>query len=147
MGKKNVSATVDEDVYEFLQQDHINNSGLINRCLREYMNTGGDVSAVRDLRIRQLEDEANDLESRAENKRERADELRQELQKTEANEKTEQRKRVLEGAEMIPADPSHPFVQQHADDVDMTPKELAEEIADYHAKELVTDCDDDLNSL
>lgn len=148
MSKHNISATVDDDVYEFLQQDHINISGLVNRCLTEYMNTGGDVSAVRDLRIQQLEDEAEELKSRAERKKQKADDLRAEIERVQTEEQKERLGDVLDSASMIPADPSHPFITSHAKALDMTPEQLAEEIADYHGKEVESDDDDDgLNSL
>jgi len=147
VSKNRVSATVDDDVYEFLQQDHINMSGLINRCIREYMNTGGDVSAVRDLRIQQLEDEAEDLKSRAENKREKANRLREQIEASNESDREERLNEVVSSAGMIPADPSHPFVQQHSDELDMTTDELAKAIADAHGKDLQTNTDDDLNSL
>jgi len=145
---ENISASVDDDVHEFLQQDHINISGLVNRCLKEYMNTGGDVSAVRDLRIRQLKDEADELETRADTKRQRAKELREELEATKDEEQSAELDAVLQQAEYIPADAGHLFVQEHATELGMTPDELADAIAEKYGKER-TDSDDDtdLNSL
>jgi len=147
VSKQNVSATVDDDVYEFLQQEHINTSGLINRCLKEYMNTGGDVSAVRDLRIQQLEDEAADLASRASKKRERAEELREALETKQEEAAEETLQDILDDAANTPADPTHPHVVDHADAADMTPEELAREIADYHDKEYDPFNDDTPESL
>lgn len=146
---ENISASVDDDVHEFLQQDHINISGLVNRCLKEYMNTGGDVSAVRDLRIRQLKDEADELETRAETKRQRAEELREELEATKDDEQSAELDAVLQRAEYIPADPEHPFVRDNADELGIRPAELADEIADRYGKERIEENTDgsDLNSL
>lgn len=127
MSKNNISATVDDDVYEFVQQDHINTSGLINRCLREYMNTGGDVSAVRDLRIKQLEDDAEDLLSRAENKREKAEELREAIEKQDDEVDESRREEQLKKLRMVPDDPEHMLVQQVADELNMTPEEAITE--------------------
>lgn len=148
VSKKRISATLEDDVYQFVQQEHINTSGLINRCLKEYMNTGGDVSAVRDLRIRQLKDEADELETRADTKRQRAKELREELEATKDDEQTAELDAVLQRAEYIPADPEHPFVQENAAELGIDPTGLADEIADKYGKTR-TDSDDDtdLNSL
>lgn len=130
MSKNNISATIDDDVYEFVQQDHINTSGLVNRCLREYMNTGGDVSAVRDLRIQQLEDDAEDFETRAQNKRETAKELRKAIEKESNTVDEGKRKEQLEKVRMVPDDPGHMLVQEVADELDMTPEEVLEEAND-----------------
>jgi len=148
VSKKRISATLEDDVYQFVQQEHINTSGLINRCLKEYMNTGGDVSAVRDLRIRQLKDEADELESRADTKRQRAKELRGELEAAKDDEQTAELDAVLQRAEYIPPDPEHPFVQENATELGIEPTDLADEIADKYGKTR-TDSDDDtdLNSL
>jgi len=134
VSKNNISATVDDDVYEFVQQDHINTSGLVNQCLKQYMNTGGDVSAVRDLRIQQLMDEAEEYDTLAEKKREQAEELQEAYERAEAEDTEERRQEVIDNAENIPADPSHPhFVE--AEGVDMTPEELAKAAAEEYNKE------------
>lgn len=130
MSKQNISATVDDDVYEFLKQEHINTSGLVNRCLREYMNTGGDVSAVRDLRIQQLEDDAEDFEARAEKKREKAQELREAIEKQETEVDEGRREELLKKLRMVPDDPDHPLVREVADELDMTPAEAIKEAND-----------------
>lgn len=148
VSKPNISATVDEDVHEFLQQDHINISGLVNRCLREYMNTGGDVSAVRDLRIQQLEDDAADLQNRAENKRERAEELRAAIESSEQAREEERLERALDRLEMVPANPENGFIIEQAEDLEITPEELAREVAEEYNKEYQDpDDDSDLRSI
>lgn len=134
VSKNNISATVDDDVYEFVQQDHINTSGLVNQCLKQYMNTGGDVSAVRDLRIQQLMDEAEEYDTLAEKKREQAEELQEAYERAEAEDAEERQQEVIDNAENIPADPAHPHFAD-ADGVDMTAEELAKTAAEEYNKE------------
>jgi len=148
VSKHNISATVDDDVYEFLQQDHINISGLVNQCLKQYMDTGGDVSAVRDLRIQQLMDEADEYNTLAEKKREQAKELQEAYDKVEEQSEDKRREKIIEKARSIPADPTHPHFTTNADGVDATPEELAKEAAEYHGKTYQPEDDtDDFRSI
>jgi len=147
VSKHNISATVDDDVYEFLQQDHINISGLVNQCLKQYMDTGGDVSAVRDLRIQQLMDEADEYNTLAEKKRKQAKELQEAYDKVEEQSEDKRREKIIEKAETIPADPNNPFVIDHAENLGLTPEELAREIAEEYDKEYNPFADTGLDSL
>lgn len=149
MSKNNISATVDDDVYEFLQQDHINISGLVNQCLKQYMNTGGDVSAVRDLRIQQLMDEAQEYDTLAQKKREQAQELEKAYDKAEQQSESKRREEIIKGAAAVPADPTHPHFTTKADGIDATAEELAKAAADRHGKEYKdpNDSDNDFRSI
>lgn len=144
MSKERVSATVDPENAEFLSQEHINTSGLINELLTKYRTGGASEDIIREYRIQQLESEAKDCKSQAQRKLEEAERLRQ----AKAEEKHSELETVLEKAEMMPADPTHPFVKKNADALDMDPEQLAKEIAEYHNKEYQDSSDTNgLNSL
>jgi len=145
VSKENISATVDPENAEFLAQEHINTSGLINKLVTQYRTGGAAEDVIREFRIEQLEDDADDAEKKAERKRRRAAELKAAMSET----KERKRNSILESAGDIPASPEHPWVRDHADELDMTPEEFAHEIADRHGKEYdpFNDTDDDLRSL
>jgi len=134
MAKERISVTVDEDVYEYLSREHINTSGLVNKCMKSFMNGGGDTDVLADFRVQQLLDEAEDLQQRSKRKREKAQKLRAEREKKDTERTNEQRQQLLEEAANIPADPTHAFVVEHADTLNMTPEEFAQLIADEHGK-------------
>jgi len=124
VSKERISATVDPENAEFLDQEHINTSGLINKLVEQYRTGGAADDVIRDFRIEQLEDEADDAEKKAERKRRRVAELKAAKSETEERE----RDSILEAAADIPASPEHPWVIEHADELDMTMDELKEEI-------------------
>lgn len=151
MSKERLVAEIPEELKELVDTDKRTNREIVEAALwREF---GGQRKGALERRIDEkerrisiLESERNERERELEEEQTELRALRSKLE-TMQSEKATERENVLQRAEMIPADPSHPFVQEHADDVDMTPEELAEEIADYHGKDLATDSDDDLNSL
>ena len=145
VSKENISATVDPENAEFLAQEHINRSGLINKLVTQYRTGGATEDVIREFRIEQLEDDADDAEKKAERKRRRAAELKAAMTETEDRERED----ILDAAADIPASPENAWVVEHADDVDMTPEEFAREIADRHGKKYdpFNDTDDDLRSL
>jgi len=148
MSKERISATVDEDVHAYINQDHINTSGLVNELIREYMNAGGDKDAISQFRIRQLEDEAEDLSERAERKREKIEKLKEQQSTRESEKLSEQREQILQAAAKIPADPEHPFIVENAEKLGIDTEDLAREIADEHGKEYNPNSgDDDLRSV
>lgn len=145
VSKTRISATIDPENAEFLEQSHINASGLINELLTQYRTGGGSEDIIREYRIQQLESEAEDHRNQAERKLEQAKRLRE----AETEQTVNELERVLDKAEMIPADPEHPFVRDNADALDMTPVDLAQKIADTHNKEYQdpTDSDSGLRSI
>jgi hypothetical protein len=85
MAKENISATVDPEVSEYLDQAGRNKSETINQAVKAYMESGGNERAMLELRQSQLESEKRTKENELENVkeeltavRERLDELRTE---------------------------------------------------------------------
>jgi len=135
MSKKNISATVDEDVYEYLQQGHVNCSGLVNDLVRRHMEGGSD-DLLREFREQQLLEEAEEFESRAERKRERAEKIREATEKEAEEEKAELWGRAVE--EITPPQLSHidtetwqpetsnEAVQHFAAELEISPEQFVE---------------------
>lgn len=125
MTKKRKTVTVDEDVYEYLDQPGVNASGLMNDLLKRHMN-GGDVDGVvREFRINQLEEEAGEYDERAERKREQAERLR-ELAEEKRSKLDSELAEAREALATVPHEPSNPAVQNWAKKLGMTPDELLE---------------------
>lgn len=135
MGKENISATVDPEVFEYLNQEHINISATVNQAVKAWMESNGEEDAIREFRIQQLLDEADDFQGRAKEKREKAEKLRAEKRKENDRREKEQRENLLSAAQEIPADPTHTFIVDNADELDLTPEEFARLIAEEHGKE------------
>jgi chromosome segregation ATPase len=84
MSKKNISATVDEDVERFLSQEHINTSGLINDLVSQYMQGGTEQAAMLRLREEQLRSELEALKQQRESKRKELERLTQSREEIES---------------------------------------------------------------
>ena len=125
--KQRRTLSLDAEVDDYLDQPHINASGFVNDLVKRHMNGGGD--AIREFRIRQLEDEAEDHADRAERKREQAERLKQ-LNEEEEAEHEEELESVIEQLSDVPRDPTNPAIKTKAKKVGMTPEELIEELPD-----------------
>jgi len=79
MSKKNISASVDEEVEAYLSQEHVNCSGLVNKLVKTHATAGGSERAMLELREQQLESELADLESRTDRKRQELERVREQL--------------------------------------------------------------------
>jgi DNA anti-recombination protein RmuC len=124
--KKRTSISIDEDVYQFLQQSEVSQSGLINELVREYKNNDKKQVAALKLRHEHLIEEAEDLEDRAERKRDQAAEVEALIEEAEQQE-SEEMQQAREAIKEIPRrkfSESNPVVEHWADELDMTPTEL-----------------------
>lgn len=126
MSKQNISATVDEDVADYLGQDHVNASGLINELVTRHIN-GDSEDVLREFRRNQLLEEADDLENRAERKREKAEKMA-EVEEQREKERQEEIESVAEQLAGVERDPENAAVKAQADSLGITPEELLEEL-------------------
>lgn len=132
-GKENISATVDPEVASFLEQEHINKSGLINKLLKEHMNGGATENRMLELREEQLESQLESLEVQCENIANQLESVRE--RQSEMREQEEKRlKDAMTVLETVPWDEDNPAIQQWADDLDMSETELINQLEDYHAE-------------
>lgn len=74
--KKRTSITVDKDVYQFLSQAEINQSGLINELVKEYRTNKDRQVAALELRYKHLKEEQEEHEEKAAKKAEQAQEVK-----------------------------------------------------------------------
>lgn len=125
--KENISATVDPDVSDYVGQDSVNTSGLVNKLLKQHMNGGADEEQILDFRIGQVQSEVDELEARLERKREELRELRERRsEKVEAKDDV-----VAEAAAVLSRDDleyKNQKVGYWANQADMTKDELVAEI-------------------
>ena len=112
MSKERISASVEPSVAEYLSQDHVNASGLINDLVKRHMAGGLDKDQLREFRRQQIESEIESLRSQLETKQ-------SELQAVEetVNESREEQRaaidRRLESYQDVQGviDESHPTVE------------------------------------
>jgi hypothetical protein len=128
--KKRTSISIDADVYQFLQQSEVSQSGLINELVREYKDNDKKQVAALELRHEHLIEEAETLEERAERKRQQAEEVMMLLQekRQEEHEMLEDARDGLSGIDDHRLTEDNPAVENWAGKMDMTPKELLEQL-------------------
>ncbi len=132
-------------------KDHVDNDPRTNQevvkdALEREFATKEEAAVLRrmdelDREMAELESQKNDRERKLDEKAEEKERLKKSLKSIEES-TTRQKENVLQKAEMIPADPQHPFVIDKAELLDMDPIELAEEIAETYGKELQENNDD-----
>jgi chromosome segregation ATPase len=128
MTKERITATVDPDVAEFLSQDGVNASGLVNRLVEDEM-AGTNEATVQmiQLRLEQVESECESIEQQLEAKereRERLETRLAELRQEQDSRIDEVRERIPEGFR----NPDNEGIRTWAAKLDMTPEELVEEL-------------------
>lgn len=130
MSKERTSLSLDPDVAQFLKQDHVNASGLVNKLVKQHMNGGAGEDIIREFRMNQLESELNQLQSQEEQKRKELEKLR-ELEREKKLELEEELTDARDAIEALPDDRAHPdneAVKVQAEKVDMDPSELLREL-------------------
>jgi HAMP domain-containing protein len=151
MSKKPKSFTVDEDIAEELsERDNLNASAVVNNYLREFLDatdrTESEVIISEiNRQISEVEDEIETLEK----KRDRLVDRKERIKSRDEERKQSERDDIISSGSDIPASPEHPWVIDHAAEINMTPIELAQAIADEHNKEFdpFNETDNDLQSL
>jgi post-segregation antitoxin (ccd killing protein) len=128
--KKRTSITIDEEVYEYLKQSEINQSGLINELVKEYKRNDKRRVAALETRYQELIGDAEEAAARAERKYAEAEEVQELLE--------EARKGNVNGIEAatdalseIPDErltPENPAVQNWADKLGITATQLVQQL-------------------
>jgi len=126
--KKRTSITLDEDVYQYLKQSEINQSGLINELVKEYRNSEDRQVAALELQYERLISDAEDLEDRAEQKRQEAKEVKELLEEARHTED----ERVEEAVQTLKAvpnlTPDNPAVANWSEKTGLSPSELIDKV-------------------
>jgi len=128
--KKRTSITIDEEVYEYLKQSEINQSGLINELVKEYKRNDKRRVAALETRYQELIGDAEEAAARAERKYAEAEEVQELLE--------EARKGNVNGIEAatdalseIPDErltQENPAVQNWADKLGITATQLVQQL-------------------
>jgi len=124
--KKRTSITLDKDVFRFLKQSKLNQSGLINDLVKEYRDGQDQQTAALELRYEHMIDEAEQLEERANEKRRKAEEIKKLLDEAKQTQR-EELKEAIEGVRNIrkhKRSPDNDAVEKWAKHADMEPEEL-----------------------
>lgn len=140
MSKERRTVTLESEVNDYLAQDHVNASGLVNDLVKRHMNGDDTDGAIREFRIRQLEEEAEEYTSRAERKRTEAERLKQAATEKKA-EKREDLNKAIEQLADAPRDPNNPAVESQARKLGIEPEDLVAELPER------MDTDSDFSSL
>lgn len=148
MSKKSQSFSIDEDIKEELKhREELNASQVVNNYLREFLDATD--ATEEEVIVREINNQIQDIDDDVERlarKRHRLVNRRERVKGRTERRENEKFEEVLERLSMIPADPQHPQIVSETDELDMTPEELAQEVADYHGKEYQTK-DDDFRSI
>jgi len=132
MSKKRTSLSLDPEVADYLQQDRVNASGLVNNLVKQYME-GADQKAMQELRKRQLREEYESLVDRARRKYERYEQL----DETIPSEEEERQSRLEEAAKRVATTETNTFgttiadgdqLKQVARNYNVDPDELRKEV-------------------
>ena len=125
--KERVSASVDPEVAEYLRQNQVNASGLINDLVKQHQSTGGTKAAMLELRHDQVQSEVENLHNQLQAKRKELDRI-----ETQLNELRERDEDILDDAadKMSPADfeTSTLKVSHWTDETGLTEDQLRKEL-------------------
>lgn len=130
MSKKRTSISVDEDVYEFLQQPQINQSKLIQELVREYeTNEQRQVAALR-MRLKHLNDDIEDMEGELQTKKKQRAEVKSLLNEAESDEidGLQEAREAMKGIDESDLTENNPAVENWARKLDMSPSTLLERL-------------------
>ena len=124
--KKRTSISIDADVYRFLKQSDVNQSGLINELVKQYRDSDDRQVAALELRHEQTLADAKELQERAERKFDEADQIKELLDEaqTAQNDTLTQAVEALSNAGRLT--PDKKVVQYWSDETEMEPSELIE---------------------
>lgn len=134
MTKKRKTFSVDKEVYDYLQQEHVNASGLVNSLVKQHRKGGVTDDVIREFRRQQVESEMESLEDQLTQKESELQRLKSFEVKKE-NEQIDAVDSMLDeiatGKAVFP--PDHPMIQdvaRHFDSLDKAVKAIKERAAE-----------------
>lgn len=137
MPKERLSVTVDPDVATYLEQPHINASGLVNDLLKNHIGGGGEQLASLQLRKRQLESEIDAATGKVSLLQDELNKINSQIDGIEAATDRQRQDAAEKVKQLYPdrLEPSHPAVKTQAESVNMTPENFIEFARRYHGNE------------
>jgi len=126
MTKENVSVTVDPKVAQYLNRPGVNASGKINDLVEQEMTAGTSERQMLKLREEQLEGDVEDIENSLKTKKKLLKNVRSRLGELDEQQQ-ENYEEMLRKVDRVPDDPENGYVQEVAEELDMTGEEVLEE--------------------
>jgi len=126
MSKKRKTFSLSEENHEFLT-NHDNASALVDRLVTQFRTGGQDESVIKEYRMKQVAAEIEMAKKQLEMKKDELDALESEKQSAEKLKEVELSE-ARDALSETPKDPTNPGIQKWADDLDMTPQELINEL-------------------
>jgi len=139
MSKERLTVSLDPELVNQLQEKTDNQSGTVNRLLREYFKSGGSGPMALEVRIRDLEQRIEEALNERDRVNRRIERLRNEKERVEREiegrqekerEKLEEAKEYVRGKQ-----PDNPAVQNWAEKLGMTPAELIHRVGELNGVE------------
>lgn len=127
MSKDRTSVSVDEEVAQYLRQESVNASGLVNRLVKNEMNGFRSDRQLVELRLDQATSELEDLRTRVKQKEREVARLEEKLE--QFNDDREEK--LAEAREHFRPDQlteDNPAVENWSEKLDMTPAEFIEAV-------------------
>lgn len=132
MTRERISATVEPNVKEQLEREDVNTSGLVNRLLKQHLQAGGDSEEMLLLRKEQLQSEIEQHESSIETLEKQLNQVNERLAQIREEQQSDLQE-AMHILESVPWQKDNPAIQNHAEELDMTPEDLINQLEDYHA--------------
>lgn len=129
MSKDRTSLSLDPEVADYLRQDHVNASGLVNNLVKKHMAGGVSQDVIREFRIQQVESELDEIEGKRERKEAELRKLK-EINEDKRDLKQSKLDEAREALKDTPKDPENPAVENWAEEVGVSPSQLVEELSE-----------------
>lgn len=124
------TVSLDEEVDEYLDNDEVNASALVNQLVKNHVTSGGDERAMLELRREQLKSEVQSAENTAEQKRSELETVNEKLSEYEDDiqQVLDEAADVLEGITLDEDAYDNPGVENWADKADLPVDEFVERL-------------------
>lgn len=129
MSKERRTVSLEPEVNDFLQEEGVNASQLVNKLVKNHATSGGDTRSMLELRAEQLRSDINELHGRVESKEDELERVESRLDEF----RTEREKVLDEAAEALHGttlEEDNPAVQNWAEQADVPVDELISEVED-----------------
>lgn len=127
MSKERRTVSIDPDVHEYLGRTGVNASELVEELVQQHMKTNDKHTVALQVQINQKERELSSAEERVSELRQDLKELRS-LRDRFESEQEDELAVALESLDGTPADPTNEAIINRANELGITPEELADEL-------------------
>lgn len=146
MSKENISATVDPEIAQWLDQPGRNKSETINQALKQYRQAGGNERAMIELRLEQIKSRKNELKSQLSSVEDEEEQLERRLDNIVEEQEKEKEDVFNQALEMLSFEElnsvndvwissSESAIQDFAEDVDMELETFTDELIERYKQQ------------